>query len=103
MSGAIMPAPLAMPLIVTVTPPISAAAGRDLRIGVGGHDRLGGLEPEIAGRIRGQRVEHAGELGGVERLADHAGRGEEDLALAAADGCSGDFAVSAVASRPWRR
>ena len=47
MSGAIMPAPLAMPLIVTLALPIFAGRGRDFRKRVGGHDRLGGSE-EIA-------------------------------------------------------
>ena len=46
MSGAIMPAPLAMPLMVTGVLPIAGPGGRDLREGVGGHDRLGGVEPE---------------------------------------------------------
>ena len=49
MSGAIMPAPLAMPLMVTVRLAEPGGGGRDLREGVGGHDRLGGVEP-AAGR-----------------------------------------------------
>ena len=47
MSGAIMPAPLAMPLMVTVALPMRARRGRHLGKGVGGHDRLGRGE-EIA-------------------------------------------------------
>ncbi len=39
MSGAIMPAPLAMPLMVTVAPPSCDLARGALGVGVGGHDR----------------------------------------------------------------
>ena len=80
MSGAIMPAPLAMPLMVTVALPILALRGRHLGEGVGGHDRLArrrGSRPARA--FADQAVHHAVEVLRVERLADHAGRGEEDL------------------------
>ena len=45
MSGAIMPAPLAMPLMVTVALPIFAVAVATFGKRIGGHDRLGGVEP----------------------------------------------------------
>ena len=48
MSGAIMPEPLAMPLMVTRLPSIIGGGGGELGIGVGGHDRFGGGAP--AGR-----------------------------------------------------
>ncbi|ENN87601.1 hypothetical protein RHSP_63227 [Rhizobium freirei PRF 81] len=64
------------------------AAGRDLRIGVRGHDRLGGLEPEIVHCILRHRVEHAGKFRCIERLADDAGGGEIDFVFTAADGRS---------------
>ena len=53
MSGAIMPEPLAMPLIVTFVPSIVARGGGQLRIGVGGHDRFGGGAPAGGGGILG--------------------------------------------------
>ncbi len=54
MSGAIMPAPLAMPLMVTVALPMRAVRGRHLGKGVGGHDRLGRGE-EVARLARARR------------------------------------------------
>ncbi len=49
-----------------------------------------------------QPVDDAAEFGGVERLADHAGRGEENLGRLAAGGLAGDSGgVSLVASRPF--
>ncbi len=52
MSGAIMPLPLAMPVIRTSCPPISAVLARCLREGIGGHDAAGGsLPPVLAQRI----------------------------------------------------
>ena len=63
MSGAIMPAPLAMPLMVTVALPMRASRGRHFRKRVGGHDRLRRGE-EIAGaRARGEAVHHRREFG----------------------------------------
>ncbi len=50
MSGAIMPAPLAMPLIDDFAVAELDAGGRDLRIGVGGHDRLGGGDQRVGSR-----------------------------------------------------
>ena len=91
MSGAIMPAPLAMPLMVTVALPSRARRGRDLRKRVGGHDGAGGVEPAAALRVRHKTLHHAGERARVERLADHAGRGEEHLVGLAADGLGGEF------------
>ena len=59
MSGAIMPAPLAMPAMVTVGLADLGGGGGDLRKRVGRHDRLGGVE-EIAGlRVGDQAVHHA--------------------------------------------
>ena len=53
MSGAIMPEPLAMPLIVTVAVD-HGRGGRELGIGVGGHDRFGGGAPAVGGACVGQ-------------------------------------------------
>ena len=58
MSGAIMPAPLAMPLMVTGTPSISARRGK-LRIGVGGHDSPGGLVDPFRIALGGKASEQA--------------------------------------------
>ncbi len=84
MSGAIMPAPLAMPLIRTRLRR-SRPRGGELREGVGGHDRARGLGPAAARPApAGAIIEHALEPFGGQRLADHAGRGDVDLALGAA-------------------
>ena len=89
MSGAIMPAPLAMPLITTSLFPELDAGGRDLRIGVGGHDRLGGGEERVLARVGDQRVDDTRDARGVERLADNAGRGHEDFVWRCADRLGG--------------
>src|SRR5207237_5724907 len=59
---------------------------RDLRKGVGGHDRPGSAHPIGRLGLLRQRSEQAVEFGGVERLADHAGGSEENLIGAAAGG-----------------
>ena len=101
MSGAIMPAPLAMPLIVTVASPSFARAVATFGKRVGGHDRLGGIE-EAAG-ARASRASLSITPSNAlrrQRLADHAGRGEEHLGGLAARGLAASFAVNAAASRP---
>jgi hypothetical protein len=60
MSGAIIPDPFAIPEIVVRTPPISAVA-------------VAPLGKVSVHRLARQPVQHAAELGGVERFADHAG------------------------------
>ena len=100
MSGAIMPAPLAMPLITTSTPPMLALRGRALRVGVGGHDRLGGLASRALGGAAGAILQHALELGGVQRLADDARRGQEDLARRQPSALAAISAVSFTAAAP---
>ena len=55
----------------------------ELRIGVGGHDRARRLLEALRHGARGKPAEQARELGRVERLADHAGRGEIDIGLEA--------------------
>ena len=100
MSGAIMPAPLAMPLIVTSTPP-----SRAVRVATFGKVSvvmiaLRGVEPAVSARALLAGAEHALELRGIERLADDAGRGEEDLAPARQPAARA--AISAV-SRDGRR
>ena len=58
--------------------------GGGLGIGVGGHDGVGGGAP-VAGRaLRHQPSQHAGDLLGRQRLADHPGRGHEDFLRPAA-------------------
>ena len=52
-----MPAPLAMPLMTTSPFAELDAGGRDLRIGVGGHDCLGGGEEPILARFGDERVD----------------------------------------------
>ena len=79
MSGAIMPEPLAMPLMVTLTPSIIGGGGGQLGIGVGGHDGFGGGAPAAGRALRHQPRQHAGDLFGGQRLADHPGGGHEDL------------------------
>ena len=63
--------------------------GRDLRIGVGGHDRLGGAKERIGLCLRDQRAHHARDPRSVERLADDAGRSHEDFAGEGADRLGG--------------
>ena len=79
MSGAIMPEPLAMPLIVTRGPPELRCDCGGLGEGVGRHDRPRRLGPAH----RAQRATRPGSalMSGrwIERFADHAGRGLEDL------------------------
>ena len=50
-AGAIIPEPLAMPEIETVTPSNSTVAVASLGIGVGGHDRLGGVHPRARAAV----------------------------------------------------
>ena len=50
MSGAIMPAPLAMPLMRDLRAVDLRRCGRHLREGVGGHDRLGRIEEAARAR-----------------------------------------------------
>ena len=99
MSGAIMPAPLAMPLMVTLVLPILAVAVATFGKGVGGHDRLRGGEEAAGSGAADQAVHHGGEFGGVERFADHAGGGEEDLGRLAAGRLGGDVGGE-LGSRP---
>ena len=101
MSGAIMPAPLAMPLIVTGTPPsLTVAVATFGKVSV---VMIARPRSSIAGRgLTRERLEHAVEFAGIERLADHAGRGEIDLV----GGCSRRpspraAAVSAIACLPF--
>ena len=82
MSGAIMPAPLAMPQMVTGVVAEPHHGGGALRKGVGGHDRLGRLVPGAGRGVGDQLIHDAAELRRIERLADHAGRGQKDLATA---------------------
>ena len=84
MSGAIMPAPLAMPQMVTVVLPSFAVGGRALGKGVGGHDGPGRGFPGSGSGGGNEAVHHAFEGGGIERFADDAGRGEEHLRRPAA-------------------
>ena len=84
MSGAIMPLPLAMPVMRTGVPPISAVRVDALGEGVRGHDAARGGFP-AALRQRGvQRGQGGGDPLVRQHLADHAGAGEEDLVRAAA-------------------
>ena len=101
MSGAIMPAPLAMPLIVTSTSPIFALAVATLgKVSVVMIALAASSQP--SGRaLRRQLVQHALEFAGVERFADHPGRGHENLVLVGADRLGGELRdVSSAASRP---
>ena len=101
MSGAIMPAPLAMPLMRDRRRRrASTVRGRHLREGVGGHDRAG-RRPANGPAARAWRSSAStpSNLRGVERLADHAGRGEEDLVAAQPAALRGDARRSA---RPLR-
>ncbi len=84
MSGAIMPAPLAMPQMVTGVPPTRAIAAAPLgkvsvvMIAAAASSQLPGAASAA------KPIHHAGELAGIERLADHAGRGQEHLRRLAA-------------------
>ena len=73
MSGAIMPAPLAMPQIVTAFVPMPHHRGCAFRERVGGHDRLGRRMPAAGYGVFGKAIHDAGEFRRIERLADHAG------------------------------
>ena len=89
MSGAIMPAPLQKPLMATGTPPISAVRVASLgKVSVVMMARARDLEGVGLGRL-GEPIEQVRELAGIQRLADDARRGDEDLARR----CS---------RRPWR-
>ena len=82
MFGWIMPAPLAMPVTVTVpAADLDAARERGLRHGVGRHDRLGGVEPSSsrasAASARGSAGHDALDR---QRLHDDAGRERQHLA-----------------------
>ena len=90
MSGAIMPAPLAMPQIVTSALPIRAVAVAPLGNVSVVMIALGGVLPAAGRRAGHQAFHHAVERLGLERLADHAGRGEEDVARLAADRLGGE-------------
>ena len=80
MSGAIMPAPLAMPLMVTVAlPSFTVAVATFGKVSVV-MIALAALHPFARRGLCGQRAQHAVEFGGVERFADHAGGGEKHLA-----------------------
>ena len=57
MSGAIMPAPLAMPLMVTETPVDLGLARGELGIGVGGHDGARRLGKAVGLRLARKRAE----------------------------------------------
>src|SRR5439155_675155 len=63
----------------------SSWAGRQLREGVGGHDGAGRRRPAIGRGAGRQLVELGADALVGQRLADHPGRGDEDLAAAAAE------------------
>ena len=86
-----MPAPLAMPLMVTGTPSISACARGELGIGVGGHDGARRIADPVRLGSLGKPGQEASEFARVERLADHPGRGEIDVCLEAIGGFGGGF------------
>jgi hypothetical protein len=90
MSGAIMPAPLAMPLMVTLAlPSLTVAVATFGKVSV---VMIALARPDNRrARLLGEPAEHAVELGRVQRLADHAGRGQENLALAAPDRFGSDL------------
>ena len=102
MSGAIMPAPLAMPLIDLGVAELDAR-GRDLGKGVGGHDRLGGVHQRVGAGVRDQRVEDARDARRLERLADDAGRGHEDFVRRRADRLGGGLGDMSDRGRRRRR
>ena len=91
MSGAIMPAPLAKPLIVTSTPAIVARSGRELRIGVGGHDGARGVQPAVGPRLLREFLQHAIEFMRVERFADDPRGRQKNLALGRAGRRGGEL------------
>ena len=85
MSGAIMPAPLAMPTRTMLRPPTRAVRVATFgKVSVVMMARAAVKESRRA-RLGREPPEMRGEGRRVERLADHAGRGEEDLVGAAAD------------------
>jgi hypothetical protein len=73
--------------------------GRDLGIGVGGHDRFRGVDNAVRARLPARRGQHAVEFRRVERLADDAGRGEKDFASFAPVAAAAILAVSATLRR----
>ena len=78
MSGAIMPEPLAMPLMVTVLPPsftlTVAALGKVSVVMMA----LAAMV-QVRARLGGELRQGIGDEGGIQRLADDAGRGLEDF------------------------
>ena len=88
MSGAIMPAPLAMPLMVTSTPSISALRVASLgKVSVVMMARAASAKASgLASRASVAKA--LGDLARIERLADHAGRGDIDVGLEAIGGFS---------------
>ena len=86
MFGWIMPAPLAMPVTVTVAPSIVDLARRRLGHRVGGHDRA---RPRRTSRRRAAAHRAAGSAGhdavDRQRLHDHAGRERQHLLGRAAE------------------
>ena len=92
MSGAIMPAPLAMPLIVTV------GRCRCSTVAVATFGNVSVVMIALAASSQSPASASAtrpsitpSNFAGVERLADHAGRGEEHLLRLAAGGLGGDL------------
>ena len=84
MSGAIMPAPLAMPQIVTVASPSFAVAAAPFgKVSVVMMALAAACQPAGPG-VGNERVHHAVEGMGVERLADDAGRSQKHFAGLAA-------------------
>ena len=81
MSGAIIPEPLAKPVIVTGTPSSSTRATAPfgkvsvVMIARAARSPASGVEPVA------QRAQHRDDPLGRQRLADHPGRGDEDVPL----------------------
>ena len=90
MSGAIMPAPLAMPLMVTVAGPSRAVAVATFgKVSVVMIALAASSQPVGSARATSSSMTPSN-LSAAQRLADHAGGGEEHLARAAAHGLGGE-------------
>ena len=99
-SGWIMPAPLLMPVTVTVRPPSSQTQRRRLGHGVGRHDRLGGLRPAVRPRIGERGRQRRLDALVRQRLHDHAGGKRQHLLGAAAEQSAERSARRARARQP---
>jgi hypothetical protein len=79
MFGLIMPAPLLMPVMVTAWPPMVVVQRGRLRLGVGGHDGFGRIEPVVLLQVRDRGRQRGDDLLHRQLFQDHAGGERQHL------------------------